>query len=57
MTTKRTKGAKVKANTLATRSLVRKRADEVKAGFLAKGSHIPNVTLHLYRSGDDSVKK
>jgi hypothetical protein len=57
MATKKNKTAKGKAKTLAAKILSRKHASDVKGGYLAKGAHIKEVTLELWRAGGDTVKK
>ena len=50
------KTAKGKARTLATKTLSRKHAGEIRGGFMSKGVHYDNVTIEMGKAGGDPVK-
>jgi len=58
MATKKSPRAKSKPKTLATKTLSRKHAGQVKGGHLAAtGAHIKEVVIEVWRPGGDTVKK
>ena len=57
MATKKSPRAKSKPKTLAAKTLSRKHAGQIKGGHLAKGAHIKEVVIEVWRPGGDTVKK